>query len=103
MGERPPAANAEQWQKRYYRGLDMDDKPAVPDHRAKLRLKPFVHAAPQDATPTVSVDLDRLEQALAILAACVREGTRFDRNLLRAAGLSEAGAEGMIRAACVAG
>ncbi len=29
------------WQKRYYRGLDMRDRPAIPDHQAKLRLAEF--------------------------------------------------------------
>ncbi len=47
VAEKPPSAGADQWQKRYYRGLDMDDKPGVPDHRAKLRLKPFVQGAPK--------------------------------------------------------
>ncbi len=29
------------WQKRYYRGLTMQDKPGIPDHQAKLRLPEF--------------------------------------------------------------
>jgi hypothetical protein len=99
VAEKPPVANADQWQKRYYRGLDMDDKPAVPDHRAKLRLKPFVHAAPEEAAVTVSVDPDRLERALAILATCVREETAFDADLLTAAGLPKATADGIIQSA----
>jgi hypothetical protein len=37
-----PAAASDKWQKRYYRGIDMKDQPGVGDHRAKLRLKPFV-------------------------------------------------------------
>jgi hypothetical protein len=37
----PPASQSGQWQKRYYRGLDMDNKPGTPTHLAKLRLKPF--------------------------------------------------------------
>ena len=37
----PPATPSEHWQKRYYRGIDMDDKPGIPDHVSKLRLKPF--------------------------------------------------------------
>jgi hypothetical protein len=36
-----PAAGADKWQKRYYRGIDMKDKPGVSDHLAKLRVKPF--------------------------------------------------------------
>jgi hypothetical protein len=30
------------WQKRYYRGLNMQDEQGVPDHQAKLRLPEFV-------------------------------------------------------------
>lgn len=29
------------WQKRYYRGLTMQDEPGIPDHQAKLRLPEF--------------------------------------------------------------
>ena len=36
-----PSAPTQQWQKRYYRGVDMDDREGVPDHVSKLRLKPF--------------------------------------------------------------
>ncbi len=104
VAEKQPAANADQWQKRYYRGLDMDDKPAVVDHRSKLRLKPFVPGAPNDAAqeeaaPIASVDTDRLERALAILATCVREDTVFDADLLAAAGLPKATADRIIQAA----
>lgn len=38
----PSAVPAEKWQKRYYRGLDMQDRAGAPDHRTRLRLKPFV-------------------------------------------------------------
>jgi Family of unknown function (DUF6065) len=43
VAKRRPSDRADKWQKRYYRGLDMDDKPGVADHQAKLRLKPFAH------------------------------------------------------------
>jgi hypothetical protein len=99
VAERPPAATSEQWQKRYYRGLDMDDKQGAPDHEAKLRLKPFVHAAPQEAARTVTVDPDRLEVAIAALAASVRDGAKFDSTLLTAAGLSKASADRIVQAA----
>lgn len=36
-----PQSGSDQWQKRYYRGLDMQDQAGVADHQAKLRLKPF--------------------------------------------------------------
>jgi hypothetical protein len=37
---RPPSEAKDQWQKRYYRGLDMKGCPAA-NHQAKLRLNPF--------------------------------------------------------------
>lgn len=36
----PPAAPKDQWQKRYFRGVDMEDGVAE-DHCTRLRLKPF--------------------------------------------------------------
>jgi hypothetical protein len=36
-----PRAGTDKWQKRYYRGLDMQDRQGAPDHRTKLRLQPF--------------------------------------------------------------
>lgn len=61
----PPASTAEQWQKRYYRGLDMDDKQGVADHRSKLRLKPFVHGQPAADRPgRCEVDVERLTLAI---------------------------------------
>jgi hypothetical protein len=99
VAEKPPASTSEQWQKRYYRGLDMDDKPGVPDHRAKLRLSPFVHGVPEEAAPIVAVDQDRLEQAIATLTASVRNGTGFDPGLLTSAGLPKVSADRIVRAA----
>jgi hypothetical protein len=34
-------AQEERWQKRYYRGVDMAGQQGTPDHRTRLRLKPF--------------------------------------------------------------
>lgn len=35
-------AQAQRWQKSYYRGVDVDDAPApIEDHRTRLRLRPF--------------------------------------------------------------
>ncbi len=105
VAEKPPASVSEQWQKRYYRGLDMDDKPGVPDHRSKLRLKPFVVGVPEEEAVekvgmnTATVDPDRLEQAITALVASVREDTTFDPTLLSAAGLSKEHAERIVRAA----
>jgi hypothetical protein len=39
--ESQPVAPVDQWQKRYYRGIDMMDEPGAPDHAAKLRLAAF--------------------------------------------------------------
>jgi len=45
MQREPPKAPADRWQKHYYRGVDVSGAVLVPDHRAKLRLKPFDRAA----------------------------------------------------------
>lgn len=45
----------ERWQKRYYRGLTMQDRPGAPDHQGKLRLAEFADrrkpVAPEPETP----------------------------------------------------
>jgi hypothetical protein len=41
MAEAPPNLAADKWQKHYYRGVDMSEKPQSDDHQTKLRLKPF--------------------------------------------------------------
>ena len=100
VAQQPPAVAADQWQKRYYRGLDMDDQPGVADHRAKLRLKPFVVGSPEPATwHTLRLDPERLEAAFAGFAASVRDGTRCDAGLLIEAGVPAALAERLLRAA----
>jgi hypothetical protein len=87
VAAKPPAAGSDKWQKRYYRGLDMDEKPGVPDHRTKLRLRPFVPGVPDESAPRVTVDPDRLETAIEALVAAARDRTVFDAGLLTAAGL----------------
>ena len=99
VAEKAPPAPTDQWQKRYYRGLDMDDKPGVPDHRAKLRLKPFVQGVPEEVAPPLMVDPDRLEQAIVSLIASVRAGTNVEASVLTAAGLPRAMADRISRAA----
>jgi hypothetical protein len=49
-----PLQGSEKWQKHYYRGIDLDGKEWIDDHRAKLRLSAFDAAAtPQvPAAPT---------------------------------------------------
>lgn len=99
VAEKAPASGADQWQKRYYRGLDMDDKQGVPDHAAKLRLKPFVVAAPAPKAAPVAVDPDRLEAAIAALITAVRAGGREDAAGLVAAGVPESVAARIVHAA----
>ncbi len=45
MREAPPAASADKWQKHYYRGVDSDGEAIAPEHRTKVRLKPFDRTA----------------------------------------------------------
>jgi hypothetical protein len=100
VAKNPPRSGTDQWQKRYYRGLDMDDQPGVPDHRARLRLKPFQTGTPATATTqTVEVDAAKLETAVAALTRSVRDGTYFDIALLTQAGLSPESAERIVRSA----
>jgi hypothetical protein len=103
VAEKPPSASTDQWQKRYYRGLDMDDKPGVPDHQAKLHLRPFVLGIPNQISPEVTVDPDRLERAITALTASIRDGTRFDRSLFTAAGLPKASVERIMEATIQSG
>jgi hypothetical protein len=99
VAEKAPSAPTDQWQKRYYRGLDMDDKPGVADHQAKLRLKPFVQGVAEEAEPPLTVDPDRLEQAIVSLIASVRTGTKVEASVLTAVGLPRAMADRITRAA----
>ncbi len=64
-----PAAGADKWQKRYYRGVDMDEKQAVPDHQIKPRLAEF---APADA-PAGGAPLPREKRQPVVLAPFVAE------------------------------
>ena len=34
-------AQADRWQKLYYQGTDMEGRAIAPDHRTRLRVKPF--------------------------------------------------------------
>ncbi len=99
VAEKPPSAPTDQWQKRYYRGLDMDDKQGVADHQAKLRLKPFVEGVPEETAPPLTVDADRLEKAIVSVIASVRAGTNVEVSVLSAAGLPRAMAERITQAA----
>ena len=46
-----PAAPTDRWQKRYYRGVDMQDHAPVDDHQAKLRLRPFASPPEEGEVP----------------------------------------------------
>ena len=89
VAAKPPASGSDQWQKRYYRGLDMDDRQGVPDHVARLRLKPFVKGAAAPSATAAVVDTDKLETALADLVASAKNGSAYDQSQLVAAGVPE--------------
>ena len=99
VAEKQPSSGTDQWQKRYYRGLDMDDKPGVPDHRAKLRLKPFVPGVPSETAPAVYVEPERLEKAIMDLIASVRGDTSIDAVALMEAGLPRMLVDRIVKAA----
>jgi hypothetical protein len=69
VAKEQPAAGADKWQKRYYRGVDMDEKPGVPDHQIKPRLAEF---APGDA-PAGDTPPPREKRQPVVLAPFVTE------------------------------
>jgi Family of unknown function (DUF6065) len=77
--ERPPRP-ADQWQKRYYRGMDMTDQEVAPDHRAKLRLAPFAPATPEapiadpNAPVILGTDTRTLGRVIGEVAAALKSG-----------------------------
>lgn len=95
----PPASGTDQWQKRYYRGLDMDDKPGTDDHITRLRLKPFVKAAPIEGQSFALMDVAKLEAVVDALISASRAGADFDHALLREAGIPEDAAKRMAKIA----
>lgn len=80
MRRERPVRPVDQWQKRYYRGIDMTDQEVVPDHRAKLRLAPFapVEPEPPAADPNALVILDTdtrtLGRAIGEVVAALTSG-----------------------------
>jgi hypothetical protein len=60
-----PSAGADKWQKRYYRGVDMDDKPGVPDHQIKPRPADF---APGEEGPGATPAPEREKRQPVMLA-----------------------------------
>jgi hypothetical protein len=92
MERNPPAAPADKWQKRYYRGIDMNDRQGVADHRAKLRLLPFAPMAaavpPPDPELHLRGDAATLGRVLRVIAQGLADGVAPDT---LAAGLQELG------------
>jgi hypothetical protein len=80
MKRERPVRPVDQWQKRYYRGVDMTDQEVVPDHRAKLRLAAFAPATPDApaADPNAPVVLDTdtrtLGRAIGEVAVALKSG-----------------------------
>jgi len=48
MAQTPPSASADRWQKHYYRGVDVEGRALIDDHRSKLRLPAFDASAAPD-------------------------------------------------------
>ncbi len=92
MADGQPRLPADKWQKRYYRGVGMHSETPAPGHRTRMRLEPFVHAAP--AAPAVIGDLneERLGRLLVAVAraAAGRQGADAFIPALAAAGLPDA-------------
>jgi hypothetical protein len=102
VAQQAPAAPTDQWQKRYYRGLDMDNRAGAPDHRAKLRLKPFEPGIPTpDAVVRLEIEPERLGAALGSVADGLRSGVHPDQLTARLtdAGLPPDVADRVVRAA----
>jgi hypothetical protein len=80
MKRERPVRPVDQWQKRYYRGIDMTDQEVVPDHLAKLRLARFAPvvqgAPPADPNAPVILDTDTrtLGRAIGEVAAALKSG-----------------------------
>jgi hypothetical protein len=67
----PPRTRADQWQKHYYRGVDVAGETLAVDHRAKLRLAPFDDGATPglSAAPTRDTFVPGTPKALAPAAS----------------------------------
>ena len=97
---------SERWQKRYYRGVLMSDERPAPDHRSRLRVKPFAMGMPGESAgeageaPALALD----EAGLAALVAAARRGAPAVEiaAMLEEAGVSNSVAE-RIAGTCSAG
>jgi len=68
MTDGQPRPPTDKWQKRYFRGLTMNGEEAAPDHRTKLRLKPFAAGRPGGAQEAVEIDETRMAGLLVATA-----------------------------------
>jgi hypothetical protein len=80
MKRERPVRPVDQWQKRYYRGIDMTDQEVAPDHRAKLRLAPFAAVTPDapaadpNAPVILETDTRTLGRAIGEIASALKSG-----------------------------
>jgi hypothetical protein len=107
VARNPPKTPADRWQKRYYRGIDMHDRVAVPDHQAKLRVPAFTAeppACPVAHRPAPALP-PGLGEALGAVARGLAEGAPRAALVARlaAAGLPAAEAEAIVAAASAKG
>ena len=87
---------ADKWQKRYFRGIGMDDRRGVPDHRTRVRLLAFDIPEPGDPAPEPDPEPLALEaDQLSALLAAAQAGQGADRiaTALRSLGVPPATAE----------
>ncbi len=66
-----PRLPTEKWQKKYFRGVTMKGDKPHPDHRTRLRVKPFAAGLLKE-TPAATITLD--EDELAALLEAARAG-----------------------------
>jgi hypothetical protein len=102
VAKKPPSAPTDQWQKRYYRGLDMKNRAGTPDHHAKLRLKPFEPGTASPESPTrLDIEPAKLGVALRRVADGLRDGIPAERMVayLTDAGLPPDVADQIVHAA----
>ena len=74
MQRDPPKTPADRWQKHYYRGVDAHEQAHIPDHRTKLRLRPFAGRGAPPAPPEPPV-AERSLRAPASRPAAPRPAT----------------------------
>ena len=85
---------AQQWQRRYFRGLDMTEQPVVTDHLSKLRTAPFAPLSPDEpaapdlnAAVNLQTDTATLGKVIGAVAGAIEQ--RID--------MPEATRDGLVR------